>query len=107
MTDKEQKEQMDLWLNNPECRILVAHPGAFMYGHNWFKANFSYYTSPVDDNNQYSQSRKRNHRRGQTRFVIERKFLLKLTLEKDIWTSIRRKIRLDRYLKGLPSLRSK
>ena len=101
MTDKEQAFQLDLWKNNPLCRIMIAHPGAFMYGHTWLKANFTYYPSPVDDNNQYSQSRKRNHRRGQTREVTERKFILKNTLERNIWSSIRRKIRLDRFLKDI------
>ena len=101
MTDKEQKTQLSLWLNDPKCRIMIAHPGAFMYGHTWLKANFTYYSSAVDDNEQYSQSRKRNHRRGQTREVTERKFLLKDTLEKDIWNSIVRKIRLDRFLKSV------
>jgi SNF2 family DNA or RNA helicase len=99
MTDKQQQQQLDLWLNNPKCRIMIAHPGAFMYGHTWNKANFTYYSSSVDDNNQYSQSRKRNHRRGQTREVTERKFILKDTLEKDVWNSIVRKIRLDKFLK--------
>lgn len=99
MTDKQQQQQLDLWLNNPKCRIMIAHPGAFMYGHTWNKANFTYYSSAVDDNEQYSQSRKRNHRRGQTREVIERKFILKDTLEKDIWNAIVRKIRLDKFLK--------
>ena len=101
MTDKDQAEQLKLWKHDPRCRIMVAHPGAFMYGHTWLKANFTYYSSPVDDNNHYSQSRKRNHRRGQDREVTERKFLLKDTLEKDIWTSIRKKIRLDRFLKSI------
>lgn len=101
MTDKEQKEQLALWLNNEKCRIFVAHPGAFMYGHTWLKANYTYYASAVDDNEQYSQSRKRNHRRGQTRPVTERKFILRDTLEGDIWSSIVRKLRLDRFLKGV------
>jgi hypothetical protein len=104
MTDSEQKEQLTLWLQNPECRIMIAHPGAFMYGHTWLKANYTYYTSAVDDNNQYAQSRKRNHRRGQTRPVTERKFIFKKTIETDVWGSIVTKTRLDRYLKGVQHL---
>jgi SNF2 family DNA or RNA helicase len=100
MKDDEQTEQLTLWLQNPKCRIMVAHPGAFMYGHTWLKANYTYYPSAVDDNNQYAQSRKRNHRRGQTREVTERHFFFKGTLEPDIWSSIVTKTRLDRFLKG-------
>ena len=101
MSDAEQKRQLDLWLENPDCRIMVCNPGSLKYGHTWNKANFTYYPSPLDDNDQYSQSRKRNYRRGQTRPVTERKFILKDTLELKIWTSIRRKIRLDKFLKDV------
>ena len=99
MSKSERRAQLDLWLHSKHCRVMIAHPGAFMYGHTWNKANFNIYTSAVEDNEHYSQSRRRNYRRGQTRTVREYRYVFVGTLEKQIWKSTVNKIRLDQFLK--------
>ena len=100
MSGKEQREQLALWLDNKDCRVMIANPGAFMAGHTWLKANYTFYPTPLDDYEHYAQSRKRNHRRGQTRTVYERRYLGKGTLEKKMWTAMEHKKRLNEFLKS-------
>ena len=100
MTKKEQLRNSLLFKTDPNCRVMVAHPGAFKYGHTWNKANFTIYSSAPDDHEDYAQSRKRNHRRGQTRLVTELRFIAANTLEKKIWYAMEHKKRLDAFLKA-------
>ena len=99
MSDKLKQEQLNLWLNNPQCQVFVGHPAAFMYGHTWLKAAWTIYTSATDDHEHYAQSRRRNYRRGQTKEVTEIKLITSGTLESRIWLGIEHKKRLDQILK--------
>jgi len=99
MSDKEKQGQLDLWLNDEKCQIIVAHPAAFMYGHTWNKAAYTVYTSATDDHEHYAQSRRRNYRRGQTKEVTEFKIITRGTLEQRIWMAVEHKKRLDQILK--------
>ena len=100
MSEHQQKTQLSLWLDNKNCRVMIANPGAFMAGHTWLKANYTLYPTPVDNHEHYAQSRKRNHRRGQTRTVTEYRYVTFKTLEKQIWSAMEHKKRLDEFLKS-------
>ena len=88
------------WLNEDSCRIMVASSKAVKFGHTWLKADKSIYYSGTDDFEDYTQSRDRNYRRGQTREVTEYRLVAKDTVEGNLWSGIRLKKKTDQYMKS-------
>lgn len=99
MTDKERNANLDRWLGDSNCRIMVAIPKAAKYGHTWLKANLCLYYSATEDFDDYVQSHDRNYRRGQDREVTEEKLMTNNTIERKIWTALMARKRLDKFLK--------
>jgi SNF2 family DNA or RNA helicase len=99
MSDKERDKNLDRWLNDPTCRIIVAIPKAAKYGHTWLKANKTIYYSATEDFDDYVQSHDRNYRRGQDREVDEEKLVTNKTIERKIWTALMARKKLDKFLK--------
>lgn len=99
MSDKEREKNLNRWLNDPTCRIMVAIPKAAKYGHTWLKANKTIYYSATEDFDDYVQSHDRNYRRGQDREVDEEKLVTNKTIERKIWTALMARKKLDKFLK--------
>jgi SNF2 family DNA or RNA helicase len=99
MSKDKRDTALNKWLNDSECRMMISIPASTKFGHTWLKANASIYFSGTEDFQNYSQSRDRNYRRGQTREVTEYKLISKDTVEKRIWIAISNKKKLDKFLK--------
>jgi len=99
MTKKEREDNLIKWLDSKQCRIMVASSKAAKFGHTWLKADKSVYFSGTDDYEDYTQSRDRNYRRGQTREVTEYRLIANKTIEGSLWSGIRLKKRTDQFMK--------
>lgn len=99
MSDKKRRTNLLRWLKDPSCRIMISNPKSTKFGHTWNKANYTIYYSGTEDYEDFSQSRDRNYRRGQTREVTEYKLITRKTIEKQIWQCIQMRKKLDVFLK--------
>ena len=99
MTKESRNANLNHWLDNEGCRLLVATSRSVKYGHTWLKANKSIYFSGTDDYEDYTQSRDRNYRYGQDREVTEYRLIANKTVEGNLWTGIRGKQKTDRFMK--------
>ena len=99
MGRKGRSESLAKWHDDPSCRIMLAHPKSAKYGFTWIHAIHNLYLSATEDFGDYSQTRERNHRIGQTKEVYEHKIVCKNTLEPKIWQSLVRRTKLDKFIK--------
>ena len=99
MGDAKRERHLLKWQDDPSCRIIIAHPKSCKFGFTWNKANRTYYYSATEDFEDFSQSRDRNYRRGQTREVKEYRFCTTKTIENRVWYAITQKKKLDKFLK--------
>jgi len=99
MADKKREERLVKWLDDKNCRIMVALPKAAKYNHTWLKANKTIYYSGTSDYDDYCQSQDRNYRRGQTRVVDEYKLIVKDTIERLVWYAISTRKKVDLFIK--------
>ena len=99
ISDKIRESNLDRWLNDNNCRIIVAIPKSAKFGHTWIKSNTTIYFSGTEDFEDYIQSRDRNYRRGQDKEVTEYRIITNKTIERKVWYCISTKKKLDKFLK--------
>jgi hypothetical protein len=98
MGDKKREAQLKIWLS-PESRLIVGIAKSAKFGHTWLKANLMLFYSATEDYEDYAQSHDRNYRRGQTREVIEKRYVSVKTIERKIWYALQSRKKIDRFLK--------
>jgi SNF2 family DNA or RNA helicase len=80
------------FLNDPECKYMVATQGAGMRGNTWTVADLAVYYSNNHDLEQRDQSEDRIHRIGQTNPVTIVDLVTQGTREWKVIQSLRKKI---------------
>ena len=80
------------FLNDPECRFMVATQGAGMRGNTWTVADLTVYYANNYDLEQRDQSEDRNHRRGQKNRVTYVDLLAAGTNDEKVVKNLRKKI---------------
>lgn len=103
MSDEKREQQLDFWLNNPNCRLMISIAESSKFGHTWLKANYTIYFSGTECYEGYAQSRDRAYRRGQTKEVTEVKYITNKTIERKIWYAITTRKKLDKFMKDYAS----
>ena len=99
MSDKDREEQLHKWKNTDACRFICANPKAARFGHNWTRATKTYYFSTSSDFADYTQSRDRCYRIGQTKPVYEIKLKVKDSVDSIAWEALSQRTKLDKFLK--------
>lgn len=90
----------DRFLNDPDCRFMIATPGAGGRGNNWTVANLVVYATNSDNLEHRLQSEDRSHRKGQTQRVTYVDLRIPGTVEDKIIRSLRNKMDLSSALSG-------
>jgi hypothetical protein len=85
-------EEESRFLNDPECKYMVATQGAGMRGNTWVVADLAVYYSNNHDLEQRDQSEDRIHRIGQNRRVTIVDLVTQGTREWKVIQSLRKKI---------------
>jgi SNF2 family DNA or RNA helicase len=85
-------EEEHRFLNDPDCRFMVATQGAGMRGNTWTVADLTVYYANNYDLEQRDQSEDRNHRIGQTNRVTYVDLIAQGTRENKVIQNLRDKI---------------
>lgn len=88
------------FLNDPNCRFMVATPGAGGKGNTWVVADLVVYYSNGDNLEHRDQSEDRAHRKGQTRRVTYVDMMVPNSVEMKIVKSMRKKIDMYTVITG-------
>jgi len=91
MSEKKFNQNIDMWMDDPECRGVVAHPKSVKFGLTWNKACYSLRFSATESYEDYYQSAARNYRHGQTQPVTEIRLLTSGTIEDKVYAAIETK----------------
>ncbi len=88
------------FLNDPECKYMVATQSAGGRGNTWIVADLVVYYSNGDNLEHRDQSEDRAHRKGQTRRVTYVDMMVPNTVEVKIIKSLRKKINMATVITG-------
>ena len=95
---REQEEKN--FLNDPECRFMIATPAAGGRGRTWLKADMVIYYSSTNNLEHRSQSEERAQGVNKTRSVVYVDLLTEGTVEEKIIKSLREKIDMAAMITG-------
>lgn len=93
-------EEERRFLGDPDCRFMVATPGAGGRGNTWTVANLVVYYASLDNLEHRDQSEDRPHRHGQTESVLYVDMVVRGTVEERIVKSLRKKIDIAAAITG-------
>lgn len=88
------------WKTDPECRWMIATPGAGGMGNTWTQANLVIYHSSTNNLEHRQQSEDRAHRDGQTQAVTYIDMISRGTVDEKIVRGLRKKIDIATLITG-------
>jgi len=91
MSEKRFNGNIDSWMDDPDCRFVVAHPKSVKFGLTWNKACYSIRYSATESYEDYYQSAARNYRHGQTKPVTEIVLQMIGTVEDNVAAALKSK----------------
>lgn len=94
------QDDVDRFINDPECRFMVSNAQSGGYGNTWIVANTVVYYSNDFDLEKRLQSEDRAHRGGQTKSVTYVDFVSSGTVEEKIIKALREKMDLASMVTG-------
>ena len=95
LSPEERLKNINMFQNDPECKILIAHPRTAAHGINLSVANYSIWMSWDHSFESYEQANYRINRIGQTKKMTVIHIIAENTIDREIISNVRRKKKIN------------